>query len=260
MSRESSGNRRQASEAAGDDDDEIQIVSVKRARTSNPESAPPIDDAIQIVSSSAASTSAARSTSASSTSRSKPAAPPRPPPAAQAKADAAIKKWTTDSKSTSNSTARRLTKELREMTTDAPDGCTAVPNGDNLFHWICTIDGPPDTPYAGGRFTLDVKFTQEYPFKPPQVTFKTRIYHCNINSSGGICLDTLKNNWSPALTTGKVLLSIVTLLCEPNPSDPLVHDIAQMYLRKRKQHDKIAREWTLKYAEKAPNSYEPIVL
>merc|ERR1712130_678276 len=96
------------------------------------------------------------------------------------------------------------------------------------------MGGPSDSPYAGGVFKLNVKFLQEYPFKPPSIKFETKIYHCNVNKSGGICLDILKDNWSPALTLGKVLLSICSLLTDPNPDDPLVPDIAKLYKSNKK--------------------------
>ena len=117
-----------------------------------------------------------------------------------------------------------------------------------MFHWQATIMGPDDSPYAGGVFFLDIHFPADYPFKPPKVHFTTRIYHCNINSNGGICLDILKDQWSPALTISKVLLSICSLLTDPNPDDPLVPDIAQLLKTDRARHDSTAREWTSKYA------------
>ncbi|KAI8983837.1 ubiquitin-conjugating enzyme/RWD-like protein [Pilobolus umbonatus] len=147
-----------------------------------------------------------------------------------------------------SSSAKRISKELAEISLDPPSNCSAGPKGDNLYEWVSTIAGPAGSPYAGGIFFLDVHFPQEYPFKPPKVVFRTRIYHCNINSQGAICLDILKDNWSPALTISKVLLSICSLLTDANPHDPLVGSIAQEYLTNREEHDSIAREWTKRYA------------
>ncbi|XP_064084522.1 ubiquitin-conjugating enzyme E2 E1-like isoform X3 [Macrobrachium nipponense] len=141
-----------------------------------------------------------------------------------------------------------IQKELAEITLDPPPNCSAGPKGDNLYEWVSTILGPPGSVYEGGVFFLDIHFSPEYPFKPPKVTFRTRIYHCNINSQGVICLDILKDNWSPALTISKVLLSICSLLTDCNPADPLVGSIATQYLQNREEHDRIARLWTKRYA------------
>ncbi len=124
----------------------------------------------------------------------------------------------------------RIQKELAEISLDPPPNCSAGPKADNIYEWVSTIMGPSGSPYAGGVFYLDIHFTTDYPFKPPKVTFRTRIYHCNINEKGAICLDILKDNWSPALTISKVLLSICSLLTDANPRDPLVASIAQQVL------------------------------
>ena len=144
---------------------------------------------------------------------------------------------------------RRLNQEITELQLNAVTNCSAGPEKDDLTHWKATIFGPEDTPYNGGVFYLDVKFPPEYPFKPPKIMFKTPIYHCNINRQGGICLDILKDSsWSPALTISKVLLSICSLLADPNPKDPLVPEIADLLVKNKDVHNANAREYTLKYA------------
>merc|ERR1712226_390230 len=143
---------------------------------------------------------------------------------------------------------RRLQKELKDMNVDPPSGVSAGPVGDDFFHWQASIMGPDSSPFQGGLFNLNIMFPTDSPFKPPKVQFTTRIYHPNINSNGGICLDILKDQWSPALTISKVLLSICSLLTDPNPDDPLVPEIARVYKTDREKYTKLAREWTGKYA------------
>ncbi|KAL0490665.1 ubiquitin conjugating enzyme E2 [Acrasis kona] len=144
--------------------------------------------------------------------------------------------------------AKRIQKELKDLQKDPPANCSAGPNSDDLFHWSATIMGPADTPYAGGLFFLDIHFPTDYPFKPPKIQFRTRVYHPNINNNGGICLDILKDQWSPALTISKVLLSICSLLNEPNPDDPLMPEIARDFKINRAKFNNTAKEWTTKYA------------
>ncbi|XP_076963433.1 ubiquitin-conjugating enzyme E2 D2-like isoform X2 [Callospermophilus lateralis] len=125
---------------------------------------------------------------------------------------------------------KRIHKELLDLARDPPAQCSAGPVGEDMFRWQAAIMGPSDSPYQGG------------------IMFTTRIYHPNINRSGNICLDILRSEWSPALTISKVLLSICSMLCDPNPDDPLVPEIAKIYLKDRRKYDRVAREWTEKYA------------
>jgi len=93
--------------------------------------------------------------------------------------------------------------------------------GDDLKHWKGTIFGPADTCYSDGTFVIDILIPSEYPFKPPKMKFDTKIWHPNISSqTGAICLDILKNEWTPALTIRTALISLQALLCAPEPDDP----------------------------------------
>jgi ubiquitin-conjugating enzyme E2 D/E len=145
--------------------------------------------------------------------------------------------------------SKRIQKELKDLQKDPPTSCSAGPSSpEELFHWQATIMGPPDSPYAQGVFMVKIHFPPDYPFKPPKVSFQTKVYHPNVNSNGSICLDILKEQWSPALTISKVLLSICSLLTDPNPDDPLVPEIAHIYKNDKKRYDETARQWTHKYA------------
>jgi ubiquitin-conjugating enzyme E2 D/E len=147
------------------------------------------------------------------------------------------------------STVKRLQNEYKEMGNNPPSNCSAGPiNDDDIYSWQATIMGPENSPYHGGIFFLKIEFPIDYPFKAPKIRFVTKIYHCNINSSGSICLDILKDQWSPVLTISKVLLSISSLMDDANPDDPLVPEIACLLRANKAEHDENAREWTLKYA------------
>ena len=144
---------------------------------------------------------------------------------------------------------KRITKELKDIGRDPPAQCSAGPVGDDMFKWQATIMGPSDSPYAGGVFSLSIHFPTDYPFKPPKLQFTTKMYHPNINGSGAICLDILKSQWSPALTISKVLLSICSMLTDPNPDDPLVPEIAYIYKQDYEQFLEKAKHWTNTYAK-----------
>ncbi|KAH9737029.1 UBC core domain-containing protein [Citrus sinensis] len=138
--------------------------------------------------------------------------------------------------------SKRILKELKDLQKDPPTSCSAGINFCYLRIWIIFY------PYAGGVFLVTIHFPPDYPFKPPKVAFRTKVFHPNINSNGSICLDILKEQWSPALTISKVLLSICSLLTDPNPDDPLVPEIAHMYKSDKAKYEATARSWTQKYA------------
>jgi ubiquitin-conjugating enzyme E2 D len=145
---------------------------------------------------------------------------------------------------------KRIRRELKDINADGPDTISAGPIDDkDIYKWNATIFGPAASPYQGGCFNLNVTFPSDYPFKPPKLYFKTKIYHPNINpDNGSICLDILSGKWSPALTLSKVLLSISSLLTDPNPDDPLVGNAARLFKNDRPKFNETAAEWTVKYA------------
>ncbi|XP_016472663.1 glucan endo-1,3-beta-glucosidase 4 [Nicotiana tabacum] len=147
-----------------------------------------------------------------------------------------------------SSSGKRIQKEMTELSIEAPPDCAAGPKGDNLYHWVATLFGPPGTPYEGGIYFLDITFPSDYPFKPPKVVFKTRIYHCNVEPSGNVSLDILTDNWSPALTISKVLLALRSMFTTPETYKPVVPGIAHLYFEDKAKHDEIATEWTLRFA------------
>lgn len=142
----------------------------------------------------------------------------------------------------------RLKKELEEITKDPPENCSAGPVNDNIQIWQATIIGPKDSPYEGGIFKLDIYFPDNYPMIKPNIIFRTKIFHPNIDRVGNICLDVINQNWVPLLTVSKILLSISSILDDPNPDDPLEPEIAKIYKEDIEKFKRIAREWTIRYA------------
>ncbi|KII85544.1 hypothetical protein PLICRDRAFT_701046 [Plicaturopsis crispa FD-325 SS-3] len=149
-------------------------------------------------------------------------------------------------------TLKRIHREIADVKKEDLGPITLGPTEDSLFVWKGSIPGPKGSCYEGGVFKVNINLAPDYPFSAPKVTFGTRIYHMNISDSGNICIDILKHNWSPALSLFKVMLSLSSLLTDPNPQDPLVPSIATEYVRKREQHDKTARHWTELYAKPQP--------
>merc|ERR1712093_143240 len=145
---------------------------------------------------------------------------------------------------------RRLTKELKDLPRETEgSNVTASPVDEkNVFHWRAVILGPEGSPYEGGSFHLDVVFPSDYPFKPPKVTFRTKVYHPNINDNGGICLDILRDQWTPALSAAKVLLSVSSLLTDPNVDHGLREEAVRQLRSDPAGFARTAREWTAKYA------------
>ncbi|MBA0744379.1 hypothetical protein Gogos_007006 [Gossypium gossypioides] len=138
---------------------------------------------------------------------------------------------------------QRISKELKQIQENPPEFFSLAPENQGMFTWQATMMGPRDSPYEGGTFELIIDIPGDYPFKPPKVAFRTKIYHPNIDSNGGsIGIDILKDkNWTPAHNITEVLLSIYLTLGYPQLNSPLEENTANMIKA-------VARKWTQKYA------------
>ncbi|XP_062230157.1 ubiquitin-conjugating enzyme E2 27-like [Phragmites australis] len=153
----------------------------------------------------------------------------------------------------------RVQKELTECNRDREvSGVSiALHDGANISHLTGTIAGPRDTPYEGGTFLIDIRLPGGYPFEPPKMQFITKVWHPNISSqNGAICLDILKDQWSPALTLKTALLSLQALLSSPAPDDPQDAVVAQQYLRDYSTFVATACYWTEAFAKSASTGME----
>ncbi|CAL5403067.1 unnamed protein product [Camellia sinensis] len=166
---------------------------------------------------------------------------------------------------------RRIIKETQRLLSEPAPGISASPSEDNMRYFNVMILGPTQSPYEGGVFKLELFLPEEYPMAAPKagahvfpvllmelrslvcnkVRFLTKIYHPNIDKLGRICLDILKDKWSPALQIRTVLLSIQALLSAPNPDDPLSENIAKHWKSNEAEAVETAKEWTRLYASGA---------
>ncbi|KAI1232997.1 hypothetical protein IHE44_0006187 [Lamprotornis superbus] len=149
--------------------------------------------------------------------------------------------------------SRRLMKELEEIRKCGMKNFRNIQVDEaNLLTWQGLIV-PDNPPYDKGAFRIEINFPAEYPFKPPKITFKTKIYHPNIDEKGQVCLPVISaENWKPATKTDQVIQSLIALVNDPQPEHPLRADLAEEYSKDRKKFCKNAEEFTKKYGEKRP--------
>ncbi|KAL7423665.1 Ubiquitin-conjugating enzyme E2 1 [Cryptotrichosporon argae] len=154
----------------------------------------------------------------------------------------------------SDARLRRVQKEIKACQQDKTSGISIELVDENPFHLIGSFPGPSDTPYEGGFYEVDIVIPDAYPFQPVKMKFITKVYHPNVSSaSGAICLDILKDQWSPVLTLKSTLISLQSLLCSPEPNDPQDAEVAKHYLASRDSFNETARHWAQAYAQ-APAS------
>ncbi|KAJ7914299.1 ubiquitin-conjugating enzyme/RWD-like protein [Mycena leptocephala] len=144
---------------------------------------------------------------------------------------------------------RRVNKEIADCKNDKTSNIRIDLVDSSPFHLKGSFPGPEDTPYQGGLFEVDIVIPESYPFQPVKMKFITKVYHPNVSSaSGAICLDILKDAWSPVLTLKSTLISLQSLLCSPEPNDPQDAEVAKHYTTSKRSFEETAVYWTKTYA------------
>ena len=148
-------------------------------------------------------------------------------------------------------TDRRIQQELKEAGTNQnPSIQWGLKDPSDNKKWWAIIIGPEGTPYHGFKLTLNITLPDNFPFSAPQVSFTANIWHPNVRTDGRICLDILQGNWTPALKLSSVLLSISSLLNDPNPASPLNGEAARQYTSNREEYNRKVIEVCSKNFEK----------
>ena len=127
-----------------------------------------------------------------------------------------------------SSTAKRIKRELSKISINK-ELFTVKNIDDNIYLWTVSFIGPEKSFYKNQKFSLEINFGKDFPFKPPKITFLNKIFHPNIDLKGNICLDLLKENWVPTISIVNILKTILSLLTCPNPDDPLNTDASNLY-------------------------------
>ncbi|XP_064646514.1 ubiquitin-conjugating enzyme E2 G2-like [Lineus longissimus] len=149
---------------------------------------------------------------------------------------------------------KRLMAEYKQLTLNPPEGIVAGPvSEENFFEWEALITGPEGTCFEGGVFPARVTFPQDYPLSPPKMKFTCDLFHPNIYQDGRVCIsilhapgddpmgyETSAERWSPVQSVEKILLSVVSMLAEPNDESAANVDAAKTWRDNREKFNEIA--------------------
>ena len=140
--------------------------------------------------------------------------------------------------STDSSASKRLMKDLMKLKKDPPPGIAGSPREGDLFFWDCLITGVDETIWEDAILKLTLDFPPDYPAHPPYAKFVSNVFHPNVFASGEICIDILRKNWSPAYDVSSILLSIQSLLTDPNPAANANPDACKLYTTNKAEYDR----------------------
>jgi len=136
---------------------------------------------------------------------------------------------------------KRLLRDLMKIQEE--DSIWAHPSSeDDMQSWNAMMFGPSGSRWQGGTFVLKFDFPNDYPSSPPKVVFMTKMFHPNIYRDGKICLDILQSKWMPTYDPLGVLISLQSLLDDPNCDSPANTEAAQLYMKDRKKYDALVND------------------
>ena len=141
---------------------------------------------------------------------------------------------------------KRLQNDYKRLMQEKEFYVYAKPKENNILQWEAVIIGPRDTAWEGATLMLQLDFTEEYPNKPPQVKFLSEMFHPNVDADGRICLDILTNQWTPIYDVHAVLLSIQSLLSDPNPNSPANVEASKLFSESKEQYCKKVFDYVVK--------------
>ncbi|KAK9480272.1 ubiquitin-conjugating enzyme/RWD-like protein [Lipomyces japonicus] len=150
---------------------------------------------------------------------------------------------------------RRLMTEYKQLINESPDGISAGPvSEDNFFEWECLIQGPEDTSFEGGVFPATLSFPQDYPLSPPTMKFTCELFHPNVYKDGTVCISILhapgddpnmyesaSERWSPIQSVEKILISVMSMLAEPNDESGANIDACKVWRNNREEYNRIVK-------------------
>ena len=143
--------------------------------------------------------------------------------------------------------AKRLTNEFKNLTSNPVYGAKIIQEGGNLYKWKVALPGPKGSAYEDGIFNLSFDFPDNYPFKCPDVKFITPMYHPNVKKdTGEICMDVFANSWSPTQKVCDIIEKLASLLVSPSTESPLEAEIAQEFVSDHKKWEKKVKEFVKK--------------
>lgn len=167
----------------------------------------------------------------------------------------------------STQASARLQKELKELNKNPVEGFKVELSDESLFEWTVHIQGPPGTDYENGIYKCVMNFPDDYPNSPPKMKFISEMWHPNVYPDGGVCISILhvpdptnpqereEETWRPIQTVESILVSVCSMLSDPNFSSPANVDASVELRKKPEEYKKRVRKLADKSKKELPQDF-----